>query len=49
MADVFGMTFQKNVKVPFFGPWQAAGLELGMLIIAAGVLMLIPYQHLSKH
>lgn len=48
MADVFGMSVQENVKVPFFGPWQAAGLELGMLIIAAGILMLIPYRHLSK-
>jgi len=49
MADVFGMTVQKDVKVPFFGPWQAAGMQLGMLIIAAGVLMLIPYHHLSKN
>jgi drug/metabolite transporter (DMT)-like permease len=48
MADVFGMTVQKNVKVPFFGPWQAAGLQLGMIIIAAGILILIPYDHISK-
>jgi len=48
MADVFGMTLQKNPKVPFFGPWQAAGVELGMVIIAAGVLMLIPYHNLKK-
>lgn len=48
MADVFGMTVQKNVKIPFFGPWQAAGLQLGMLIIATGILMLIPYRHMLK-
>jgi hypothetical protein len=49
MADVFGMSVQAGTKVPFFGPWQAAGLQLGMLIIAAGVLMMIPFEHLSKN
>ena len=40
MADVFGMTVQQTpAKVPFFGPWQAAGMQTGMLIIAIGVLM----------
>jgi hypothetical protein len=48
MADVFGMTVQQNVKTPFFGPWQEAGMQLGMIIIAAGVLMIIPYKHLKK-
>jgi hypothetical protein len=48
MADVFGMTVQKNPKVPFFGPWQAAGVELGMVVIAIGVLMIIPYHQLLK-
>jgi hypothetical protein len=48
LADVFGMSVKDNPKVPFFGPWQAAGVELGMLIIVIGVLMIIPYQHLKK-
>ncbi len=48
MADIFGMTMQKNPKVPFFGPWQAAGVELGMTIIAIGVLMIIPYHQLRN-
>ena len=48
MADVFGMTVQQTVKQPFFGPWQEAGMEIGMLIIAMGVLMIIPYKHLGK-
>jgi hypothetical protein len=48
MADVFGMTVQDNPKIPFFGPWQAAGVQVGMAIIALGVLMLIPYHHLRK-
>lgn len=47
MADVFGMTIQENPKVPFFGPWQAAGVQIGMLTIAVGLLMIIPY-HLFK-
>jgi hypothetical protein len=46
MADVFGMTVQQTTKKPFFGPWQEAGMQVGMFIIAAGVLMLIPYKHL---
>ena len=48
MADVFGMSAKDNPKVPFFGPWQAAGIEIGMVIIAIGMLLIIPYQHLKK-
>ena len=47
MADVFGMT-QNSAKMPFFGPWQEAGMELGMVIILAGFLMIIPYQIFGK-
>jgi hypothetical protein len=48
LADVFGMSARDIAKVPFFGPWQAAGVEIGMIIIAIGVLLIIPYQHLKK-
>ena len=48
MADVFGMSVQQNAKVPFFGPWQSAGMQLGMIIIAVGVLMIVPYRHFTK-
>jgi hypothetical protein len=48
MADVFGMTVQQNDKIPFFGPWQAAGMELGLAIIAVGMLMMIPYHQFGK-
>jgi hypothetical protein len=48
LADVFGMSVKDNSKLPFFGPWQAAGLGTGMLIIAIGMLLIIPYQHLKK-
>ncbi len=48
LADVFGMSVKDNPKLPFFGPWQAAGVGTGMLIIAIGVLLIIPYHHLKK-
>ncbi len=48
MADVFGMSAKDNPKIPFFGPWQAAGMEIGMLVIAAGILMIIPYHIFRK-
>jgi hypothetical protein len=48
LADVFGMSPKDNAKIPFFGPWQAAGVEIGMLMIVIGVLLIIPYQHLKK-
>jgi len=48
MADIFGMTLQANPEVPFFGPWQAMGVELGMAVVALGMLMLVPYHRLRK-
>jgi hypothetical protein len=44
MADVFGLGTQPLPEVPYFGPWQAAGVFLGQLIIVAGFLMIIPYR-----
>lgn len=49
LADVFGMSPGNIAKVSFFGPWQAAGVEIGMIIIALGVLLIIPYQHLKNN
>jgi hypothetical protein len=43
MADVFGLGTQPLPEVPFFGPWQAAGVLIGQLTIAVGFLMIIPY------
>ncbi len=49
MADVFGMGSQTLPNVPYFGPWQAAGVLIGQVIIAVGFLMLIPYRfYLSR-
>jgi hypothetical protein len=47
MADVFGFGTQLRPRVPFFGPWQAAGVQIGELLIAIGFLLLIPY-HVRK-
>ena len=44
MADVFGMGTQPLPKVPFFGPWQAVGVQIGEMVIIIGFLLLIPYR-----
>lgn len=46
MADVFGMGAQAVPNEPYFGPWQAAGVVIGQIVIALGFLMFIPYQSL---
>ena len=43
MADVFGFGTQAWPDLPFFGPWQAAGVVVGEIIIAVGFLLYIPY------
>lgn len=48
MADVFGMSIKDNPRVPFFGPWQEAGVEIGMITIAVGMLLVVPLHHLRK-
>ncbi len=42
MADIFGMGSHPLPGVPYFGEWQARGVELGMGIIAIGFLMMLP-------
>jgi len=42
MADVFGLGSHPFPLVPFFGPWQAIGVQIGEVIIAVGFLLLIP-------
>jgi hypothetical protein len=44
MADIFGLGTHSLPTVPFFGPWQALGVQIGQVIIVIGFLMLIPYQ-----
>jgi hypothetical protein len=43
MADVFGFGSQPPPLIPYFGPWQARGVEIGEIIIAVGFMLLIPY------
>ena len=43
MADVFGMGSHLLPMVPYFGPWQSAGVLIGQTVIAMGFLMMIPY------
>ncbi len=42
MADVFGFGSHPLPGVPYFGPWQARGVEIGEAIIAFGFLLLVP-------
>ena len=44
MADVFGFGGQPWPKVPFFGIWQATGVEIGQVIIAIGFIMMLPFR-----
>ncbi len=44
MADIFGMGSHPLPGLPFFGHWQARGVEVGQAIIGIGFLMLIPFK-----
>ncbi len=48
MADIFGFGSQALPKLPFFGPWQARGVEAGQALIAIGFLMLLPFNRGEK-
>ena len=48
MADVFGMSIKDNPRLPFFGPWQQVGVEIGMITIALGMLLVVPWHRLRK-
>lgn len=43
MADVFGLGSHPLPSVPYFGAWQARGVEVGEAIIAFGFLLMIPF------
>ncbi len=48
MADVFGFGTQLLPRVPFFGPWQATGVQIGETVIAIGFLLLLPIRRHKK-
>ena len=44
MADVFGLgSHPIREGVPYFGIWQARGVQFGEGLIAIGILMMFPY------
>jgi hypothetical protein len=46
MADVFGFGTDPLPSIPYFGPLQAVGVQIGQYLIAIGMLMLIPYHRI---
>ncbi|MHB0966308.1 MAG: hypothetical protein ACYC36_07605 [Bellilinea sp.] len=42
MADIFGFGSHPLPGIPYFGAWQARGVEIGQAVIALGFLLLIP-------
>lgn len=42
MADVFGFGSHPLPGTPYFGPWQARGVELGELLIGIGLILMLP-------
>ena len=49
MADVFGIGSHPLPGVPFFGVWQARGMEIGIGFIAIGFIMMFPYPKKIEH
>jgi hypothetical protein len=47
MADIFGMG-SHSLPRPFFGPWQASGVEIGELLIGIGFVLLLPFNHSER-
>lgn len=42
-ADIFGFGTHTAPAIPYFGPWQAAGVMIGEGIIIVGFILLIPF------
>jgi hypothetical protein len=47
MADIFGFGSHLLPGIPYFGPLQSLGVLIGELVIAIGMVMLIPTPALS--
>ena len=48
MADIFGLGSQPLPNLPYFGAWQALGVEIGQGIIALGFFLLLPFRQNPK-
>ncbi len=46
-ADVFGVGTHPLPGVPYFGVWQARGMEIGCAIIAIGFILMFPFNRNS--
>jgi len=44
MADIFGFGSNNYPTIPVFGIYQQLGVLIGEIVIAVGLLMLIPYK-----
>lgn len=44
LADIFGLGTQPLPAVPLFGPWQAIGVLIAQVVIAIGLILMIPYR-----
>jgi hypothetical protein len=44
MADIFGFGSNNYPSIPIFGPYQQIGVMVGEVVIAVGLLLLIPYK-----
>jgi hypothetical protein len=42
MADIFGFGSHLQARLAYFGPWQARGVQIGEMIIAAGFFLMLP-------
>jgi hypothetical protein len=48
MADIFGFGSHPLPQLPFFGEWQARGVEVGQAFIALGFILLLPFRQNEK-
>jgi hypothetical protein len=47
MADIFGFGSHNFPNIPRFGSWQMGGVIFGQIIIAIGLILLVPHKHLK--
>jgi hypothetical protein len=47
-ADVFGVGSHPLPGVPYFGVWQARGMEIGCALIAIGFILMFPFSTKSE-
>jgi len=44
MADILGFGTQTFPAIPYFGIWQSIGVISGIMIIAVGFILMIPFE-----